>query len=192
MSGGASDKGVAVVTGGSAGLGRAIVRELAARGWDVAVLARGEDGVEGAAQDVRAAGRRALAIPTDVADRRSVDAAADRVEAELGPIRVWINDAMVGVFGEFVSTDPEDFEQAVQVNFFGFVNGTRAALLRMRRHGRGVDRAGRLGAGPPRHPAAGGVLRVEARDHGLHGIGAHGAAARQVDRSRCRRWTCPR
>jgi NAD(P)-dependent dehydrogenase (short-subunit alcohol dehydrogenase family) len=137
MSGTTTDKGVAVVTGGSAGLGRAIVRELAARGWDVAVLARGEDGIEGAAQDVRAAGRRALAIPTDVADRRSVDAAADRVEAELGPIRVWINDAMTGVFGEFASTDPDDFERAVQVNFFGFVNGTRAALLRMRRHGRG-------------------------------------------------------
>lgn len=130
-------KGVAVVTGGSAGLGRAIVRELAGRGWDVAVLARGEDGLGGAAQDVRAAGRRALGIPTDVADRRAVEAAADRVEAELGPIRVWINNAMVGVFGEFASTDPDDFERAVQVNFFGFVNGTRAALHRMQRHGRG-------------------------------------------------------
>jgi NAD(P)-dependent dehydrogenase (short-subunit alcohol dehydrogenase family) len=66
-----------------------------------------------------------------------VEAAADRIEAELGPIDVWINDAMVGVFGEFTSTDPEDFERAVQVNFFGFVNGTRAALHRMERHGRG-------------------------------------------------------
>jgi NAD(P)-dependent dehydrogenase (short-subunit alcohol dehydrogenase family) len=130
-------KGVAVVTGGTAGLGRAIVRELAARGWDVGILARGEDGLEGAAADVRATGNRALAVPTDVADRAAVEAAADRIEAELGPIDVWINDAMVGVFGEFKSTDPDDFERAVQVNFFGFVNGTRAALHRMESRGHG-------------------------------------------------------
>ncbi|MGN6444572.1 SDR family oxidoreductase [Amnibacterium sp.] len=128
---------IAVVTGGSAGLGRAIVREFAARGWDVGILARGEDGLEGAAKDVRAAGQRALAIPTDVADRAAVEAAADRVEQELGPIDVWVNDAMVGVFSEFVHTDPDDFERAVHVNFFGFVNGTRAALSRMRPRGRG-------------------------------------------------------
>ena len=130
-------KGVAVVTGGTAGLGRAIVRELADRGWDVAILARGEDGLEGAAADVRAAGGRALAVPTDVADRAAVESAADRIEAELGPIEVWINDAMVGVFGEFATTDPEDFDRAVHVNFFGFVNGTRAALHRMQPRGRG-------------------------------------------------------
>lgn len=130
-------KGVAVVTGGSAGLGRAIVRELAARGWDVAILARDEGGLEGAAADVRATGNRALPVPTDVADREAVEAAADRIERELGPIDVWINDAMVGVFGEFTSTDPDDFERAVHVNFFGFVNGTRAALHRMERRGHG-------------------------------------------------------
>ncbi|MGN6743740.1 MAG: SDR family oxidoreductase [Amnibacterium sp.] len=130
-------KGVAVVTGGSAGLGRASVRELAARGWDVGILARDQGGLDGAAAEVEAAGNRALAVPTDVADRKAVEAAADRIEAELGPIDVWINDAMVGVFGEFTSTDPDDFERAVQVNFFGFVNGTRAALHRMERHGRG-------------------------------------------------------
>src|SRR3954470_16595466 len=134
----AMGKGVAVVTGGTAGLGRAIVRELAARDWDVAILARGEDGLEGAAADVREAGNRALAVPTDVADRAAVEAAADRIESELGPIDVWINDAMVGVFGEFASTDPEDFERAVQVNFFGFVNGTRAALHRMQPRGSGA------------------------------------------------------
>jgi NAD(P)-dependent dehydrogenase (short-subunit alcohol dehydrogenase family) len=122
---------IAVVTGGSAGLGRATVRELAARGWDVAVLARGQDGLDGAVRDVEAAGRRALGIPTDVADREQVEAAADRVEAELGPIDLWVNDAMVGVFGEFLETDPDDFERATAVNYFGFVNGTRAALSRM-------------------------------------------------------------
>jgi NAD(P)-dependent dehydrogenase (short-subunit alcohol dehydrogenase family) len=124
-------RGVAVVTGGTAGLGRATVRELATRGWDVAILARGADGLAGAVLEVEALGRRALGIPTDVADREAVESAADRVEAELGPIDLWVNDAMVGIFGEFLSTDPADFERATYVNYFGFVNGTRAALSRM-------------------------------------------------------------
>ncbi|MBF4616893.1 SDR family oxidoreductase [Clavibacter sp. VKM Ac-2873] len=124
-------RGIAVVTGGSAGLGRATVRELADRGWDVAVLARGEDGLAGAVADIEARGRRGLGISTDVADRLAVEAAADRVEDELGPIDLWVNDAMVGVFGEFLTTDPADFERATAVNYFGFVNGTRAALSRM-------------------------------------------------------------
>jgi NAD(P)-dependent dehydrogenase (short-subunit alcohol dehydrogenase family) len=122
---------IAVVTGGTAGLGRAIVRELSSRGWDVAVLARGEDGLAATVREVESHGRRGLGIPTDVADRLQVEAAADRVEDELGPIDLWVNDAMTGVFGEFLTTDPDDFERATQVNFFGFVNGTRAALSRM-------------------------------------------------------------
>jgi NAD(P)-dependent dehydrogenase (short-subunit alcohol dehydrogenase family) len=128
---------VAVVTGGSAGLGRAVVRQLAASGWDVAVLARGEDGLAGAVGDVEALGQRAVGISTDVSDREAVERAADQTEAELGPIDLWVNGAMVGVFGEFLSTDPADFERATQVNYFGFVNGTRAALSRMvpRNHG---------------------------------------------------------
>jgi NAD(P)-dependent dehydrogenase (short-subunit alcohol dehydrogenase family) len=130
-------RGVAVVTGGTAGLGRALVRELATRGWDVAILARGEDGLAGAVADVEALGRRAIGIPTDVADVASVEAAADRVEAEFGLIELWVNDAMVGVFGEFLSTDPADFARATSVNYFGFVNGTRAALSRMVPRNRG-------------------------------------------------------
>jgi NAD(P)-dependent dehydrogenase (short-subunit alcohol dehydrogenase family) len=130
-------KGVAVVTGGSAGLGRAVVRELADRGWDVAILARGEDGLAGAVADVTGRGRRAVGIPTDVSDVAAVEQAADRVEAELGEIELWVNDAMVGVFGEFLSTSPEDFERATAVNYFGFVNGTRAALSRMVPRNRG-------------------------------------------------------
>jgi NAD(P)-dependent dehydrogenase (short-subunit alcohol dehydrogenase family) len=128
---------VAVVTGGSAGLGRAVIRELAAGGWDVAILARGEDGLAGAVADVEALGQRAIGVSTDVSDREAVERAADRVETELGPIELWVNGAMVGVFGEFLSTDPADFERATQVNYFGFVNGTRAALSRMvpRNHG---------------------------------------------------------
>lgn len=132
------DRGVAVVTGGSAGLGRAIVRELAARGFDVAVLARGEDGVAGAVKDVEAAGRRGLGIPTDVSDHEAVDAAADRVERELGPIEVWVNDAMVSVFAQFWDIAPQDFERAVSVDFMGYANGTRAALKHMRPRNRGA------------------------------------------------------
>ncbi|MBT2502343.1 SDR family oxidoreductase [Curtobacterium sp. ISL-83] len=122
---------VAVVTGGSAGLGRATVRELAGRGWDVAVLARGQDGVDATVAEVEAAGRRGLGISVDVADRDAVEAATDRIEQELGPIDLWVNGVMVGVFGKFLDTAPEDFERALDVNFRGFVNGTRAALSRM-------------------------------------------------------------
>lgn len=128
---------VAVVTGGTAGLGRAIVRELASRGWDVAILARGEDGLQGASADVVRAGRRALPLSVDVADGGAVDAAAEQIERDLGEIDLWVNDAMAGVFGEFLDTDPADFERAVHVDFFGFVNGTRAALSRMKPRNRG-------------------------------------------------------
>lgn len=130
-------RGVAVVTGGSAGLGRATVRELASRGWDVAILARGQEGLDAAVAEVRAAGQRAIGIPTDVADRADVERAADRIESELGEIDLWINGVMTGVFGEFLDTDPDDFERATAVNYFGFVNGTRSALARMVPRNRG-------------------------------------------------------
>ena len=130
-------RGVAVVTGGSAGLGRAIVRELADRGWDVAVLARGDDGLRGAEADVVERGRRGLGLSVDVADRDAVESAASEIEDRLGPIELWVNNAMTGVFGEFLETDPADFERAVSVNFLGFVHGTRAALSRMTARDRG-------------------------------------------------------
>ena len=131
-------KGVAVVTGGSAGLGRATVRAFAAAGYDVAVLARGADGVAAAVAEVEKAGRRGLGVECDVADHEAVDAAADRVESELGPIEVWVNDAMASVFAPFLDTDPADFERATAVTYLGFVNGTRAALRRMKARDRGV------------------------------------------------------
>src|SRR4051812_35505572 len=129
--------GVAVVTGGSAGLGRAVVRELAGLGYDVAVLARESQGLHGAAREVDLAGGRGLAVPVDVADAGAVDAAAERVETELGPIDVWVNDAMTSVFARFLEVEPDEFERATQVTYLGFVNGTRAALRRMVPRGRG-------------------------------------------------------
>lgn len=122
---------IAVVTGGTAGLGRATARALAAEGWDVAVLARGADGLAATLAEIEASGRRGLAIATDVADREAVESAAARIEAELGPIDLWVNNAMAGVFGTFLDTDPDDFRRATDVTYFGAVNGTRAALSRM-------------------------------------------------------------
>jgi NAD(P)-dependent dehydrogenase (short-subunit alcohol dehydrogenase family) len=122
---------VAVVTGGSAGLGRAIVRQLAEDGFDVGVLARGQDGLDGTLDDVVARGRRCVAIPTDVSDVDQVEAAAERIERELGPIDVWVNNAMAGVFAEFLDVTPREYDRATAVVYLGFVNGTRAALRRM-------------------------------------------------------------
>lgn len=128
---------VAVVTGGSAGIGRAAVRELAAGGYDVAVLARGAAGLDAVAEDVRQAGRRALTIATDVADPDAVDAAADRVEAELGPIDVWVNCAFAGSLAFFWDTSVDDFRRITDVTYYGQVYGTRAALRVMRPRDRG-------------------------------------------------------
>ena len=129
---------IAVVTGGSAGIGRATVREFAAAGYDVAVLARGHAGVDAAVSEVQRAGRRGLALYTDVADREAVQEAADRVERELGPIDVWVNVAFAGSLSFFWDTTPEEFERMTEVTYYGQVNGTRAALRHMRDRDRGA------------------------------------------------------
>jgi NAD(P)-dependent dehydrogenase (short-subunit alcohol dehydrogenase family) len=129
---------IAVVTGGSAGVGRATVRELAAHGYDVAVLARGEAGVAAAVAEVEAAGRRGLALVADVADTAAVEAAADRAEDELGPVSVWVNSAFVGSLAWFWDTTPEEHERITEVTYRGQVNGTRAALRLMRPRDRGA------------------------------------------------------
>lgn len=129
---------VAVVTGGSAGVGREVVRHLARRGWDVAVLARGAAGIEAAVEDVRREGRRALGVTVDVARRSEVEEAAARVEAELGAIEAWVNVAFVGALRYFWETDEETYRRITEVTYLGQVHGVQAALRYMRPRDRGV------------------------------------------------------
>lgn len=129
---------VAVVTGGTAGVGRATVRELAGRGYDVAVLARGAAGLEGAADDVRRAGGRGLPVPVDVADDGAVRRAATRVEEELGPIDLWVNVAFSGSLAFSWDTSMDEWRRMTEVTYLGQVHGTMAALERMRPRDRGV------------------------------------------------------
>jgi NAD(P)-dependent dehydrogenase (short-subunit alcohol dehydrogenase family) len=129
---------IVVITGGTAGVGRAAVREFARAGYDVAILARGAAGLEGAADDVRRAGGKALAVRCDVADAAAVDDAAQRVESELGEIDVWVNVAFCGSLAYFWDTSVEEYQRMTEVTYFGQVNGTRAALARMRPRDRGV------------------------------------------------------
>ncbi|MGH9128089.1 MAG: SDR family oxidoreductase [Acidimicrobiales bacterium] len=128
---------IAVVTGASAGVGRATAGAFAQKGFDVALLARGQAGLDAAAKEVEAAGARALVIPTDVSSFEEVDRAATQVEAELGPIEVWVNDAMTTVFAPSWEVKPADFQRAVEVTFLGQVWGTMAALQRMRPRDKG-------------------------------------------------------
>ena len=129
---------VVVVTGASAGVGRATARAFGKRGDRVALLARGEDGLEGARDEVESVGGKALPIPTDVADADQVEAAAERAERELGPIEVWVNDAMTTVFSPFKDLTPEEYKRATEVTYLGYVWGTMAALKRMLPRDRGT------------------------------------------------------
>jgi short-subunit dehydrogenase len=126
-----------VVTGASAGLGRAIANEFGKRGANVALLARGQQGLDAAAAEIEAAGGKALAIPTDVADAQAVDAAAEAAENEFGPIDIWVNNAMTTVFAPVKEMKPEEYKRATEVTYLGVVYGTLAALKRMsqRDHG---------------------------------------------------------
>jgi NAD(P)-dependent dehydrogenase (short-subunit alcohol dehydrogenase family) len=129
---------VVVVTGATAGVGRAVARRFAARGDKVALLARGEEGLTSAADDIVRLGGTALPVPVDVADPTAVDEAAALVEKELGPIDVWVNDAFSSVFAPFEQTGLDEFRRATEVTYLGYVYGTRAALDRMLPRNRGA------------------------------------------------------
>ena len=129
---------VVVVTGGSAGVGRAVVRLLAERGDSIGILARGAERLKAAETDATAAGAKALGVPTDVADHEQVENAAARIEEALGPVEVWINCAMTSVFAPFKEMSPEDFRRVTEVTYLGYVYGTMAALRRMLPRDRGT------------------------------------------------------
>lgn len=136
--GGTNHPRVVVVTGASAGLGRAVALAFAERGARVALMSRDEGRLARAVGDVNAHGGTGLALPVDVADFEGVCEAAGRVEAELGQIDVWVNNAMSSVFAPFEEILMEDFARALQVTFMGFVHGTRAALGAMQPRDHGV------------------------------------------------------
>jgi short-subunit dehydrogenase len=127
-----------VVTGASAGLGRAIAREFGKRGANVGLLARGKEGLAGAQSEIERLGGRALAISTDVADANAVDSAAEVVQRELGPIDIWVNNAMLSVFSPVKEMQPEEYKRVTDVTYLGTVHGTLAALRRMQRRNRGT------------------------------------------------------
>ena len=129
---------VVVVTGASAGLGRAVARAFGEEGARVALVARGTDGLEATAKELEALGADALVAPTDMADPDEVEATANRVEVELGEIDVWVNDAMTGIFAPLWDITPAEFRRVTEVNYLGYVYGTMTALRRMRERDRGT------------------------------------------------------
>src|SRR3954465_14924023 len=129
---------VVAVTGASAGIGRATVRELAARGGGVGLLARGEERLNAAAEDVRRAGRRACVAPADVSDAEAVEAAASRIEAELGPIDIWGNAAMPPGRAGLGDCRSEELKRVMEVTYLGSIHGVQAALRRFRPRDSGV------------------------------------------------------
>lgn len=131
-------KETVVVTGASAGLGRAIAVQFAKRGAQVALLARGQEGLAAAEREVIAAGGSALAIPTDVANADAVEAAAEAAEQRFGPIDVWVNNAMVSVFSPAREMTPDEYKRTTEVTYLGTVYGTLTALKRMLPRDRGA------------------------------------------------------
>ncbi|MGH6841869.1 MAG: SDR family oxidoreductase [Methylocella sp.] len=129
---------VVVVTGASAGVGRATVRAFARRGASIALVARDTEGLRAAAREVEAAGGRALPLPVDVADPDAVESAAEWVESQLGPIDIWINVAMATIYAPLHRITPHEFRRATEVTYLGNVYGTMAALKRMRQRNRGT------------------------------------------------------
>lgn len=129
---------IVVITGSSAGVGRATAHAFAARGAHIGLIARGTTALQGAAAEVESRGGKALAVPLDVTDADAVEAAAERVEKEFGPIDIWVNCAMATIFAPVHRISAEEFRRATEVSYLGFVYGTMAALKRMRPRNRGT------------------------------------------------------
>src|SRR5687768_15571621 len=124
----AANPEVVVITGASAGVGRATAREFAKRGAHIALLARNAAGLDGARLDVESLGRRAVILPVDVEDHDEVEWAANTIEESLGPIDIWINNAMLTVLAPVREMDPEEYKRVNDVTYLGVVYGTLAAL----------------------------------------------------------------
>ena len=133
-----TDSRVVVVTGASAGVGRAVAREFGGRGCRVGLLARGRDRLEAAKKEIEESGGKAIVLPADVANPEEIEAAAERVEQELGPIDVWVNDAMTTIFAPFHQITAAEYKRATEVTYLGCVYGTMSALKRMRTRNRGT------------------------------------------------------
>lgn len=129
---------VVVVTGASAGLGRAIAHGFAKKGARLGLIARNPEALEAAKSECEALGGKAIVLPTDVSDAEAVEAAAAKTEAEFGPIDIWVNDAMVSVFSPVKEMEPSDYKRVTDVLYLGFVYGTLAALKRMLPRNRGT------------------------------------------------------
>jgi short-subunit dehydrogenase len=132
------DKQNVVITGASAGVGRATVREFARRGASVGLIARGRDGLEGARREVEEQGGRAVVAVADVSDPEQVEKAAEQIERELGPIDIWVNNAMASVFSPIKEMTAVEFKRVTEVTYLGYVYGTLSALKRMLPRDRGT------------------------------------------------------
>jgi NAD(P)-dependent dehydrogenase (short-subunit alcohol dehydrogenase family) len=129
---------VVVVTGASAGVGRAIARAFAKRGAKIGLIARGRAGLEAARRDVEHLGGKALVLPLDVSDHEAIEKAAAQVEETFGPIDIWINNAMLSVFSPIMDMQPDEYRRVTEVTYLGYVWGTLAALRRMKPRDRGA------------------------------------------------------
>src|SRR4051812_21764353 len=129
---------VVVITGASAGIGRATARLFGKKGAAVGLIARNPEALEAAKREIEASGGRALVLPVDVADAKAVEAAAAKVEKTFGPIDIWVNDAMASVFSPVNRMTADDYRRVTEVTYLGYVYGTLAALKRMQSRNRGV------------------------------------------------------
>jgi NADP-dependent 3-hydroxy acid dehydrogenase YdfG len=129
---------IVVITGASAGVGRATAQAFARRGASLGLIARGKDRLQAAVREAEASGVTAMAVSADVADAAAVEAAAAEIERNLGPIDVWVNNAMTTVYAPFTEIGPDEYRRATEVTYLGCVHGTMAALKRMEPRNKGA------------------------------------------------------